>query len=97
MLLVVVMCLILSVGRTGKIKIGMSTALSGSLKEVGQDMRLGIETYFDRVNQTGGVKGNFLKLIVMAILIKVLSGSMKILVNEKTMKISSVISPIMTR
>ncbi len=47
-----------------ELKIGMSTALTGPLKEVGQDMRLGFAAYFDKINREGGVNGNTLKLIV---------------------------------
>lgn len=46
------------------LKIGMSTALFGSLKEVGRDMCLGFETYFDKINREGGINGHQLKLIV---------------------------------
>ncbi len=45
-------------------RIGMSTALSGPLEKMGQDMKDGIEAYFSRINQTGGIKGRQLRLIV---------------------------------
>ncbi len=50
--------------RGEELKIGMSTALSGPLKEVGSNMRLGYEMYFERINREGGVNGYTFKLIV---------------------------------
>jgi ABC-type branched-subunit amino acid transport system substrate-binding protein len=46
-----------------EIKFGISAAFSGSAKELGQNMRLGIETAFNAANATGGVFGRRLKLI----------------------------------
>jgi ABC-type branched-subunit amino acid transport system substrate-binding protein len=46
-----------------EILVGMSTALSGSAQNLGKGMKLGIETYFKKINSTGGVNGNTLKLI----------------------------------
>ncbi len=37
-----------------EIRVGMSTALSGPLQEVGQAMRTGVEVFFTRINQLGG-------------------------------------------
>ena len=47
-----------------EIRVGMSTALSGQLQEVGQAMATGVEVFFTRMNQLGGVNGQNLKLIV---------------------------------
>jgi len=46
------------------IKIGMTGVLTGPAAALGNDMRSGIESYFQRVNQHGGVKGHQLELIV---------------------------------
>jgi len=44
------------------IKVGMSTALSGPAQSLGKGMKTGIEVYFERINQEGGVHGRKLKL-----------------------------------
>jgi ABC-type branched-subunit amino acid transport system substrate-binding protein len=46
-----------------EIRFGMSAPFSGSVKEVGRQMKLGIETAFNRTNDTGGVDGRMLRLI----------------------------------
>lgn len=46
-----------------KILIGQSNAFSGALTELGREYTLGIKTYFDQVNQNGGVNGRKLELI----------------------------------
>jgi branched-chain amino acid transport system substrate-binding protein len=46
------------------IKLGMSAAMSGPAQSLGTDMRAGLESYFARVNQEGGVSGRPLELIV---------------------------------
>ncbi len=46
------------------IKIGMTTALTGPAAALGLDMRMGIESFFQGVNQQGGVNGRQLELIV---------------------------------
>ncbi len=46
-----------------EIKIGMSTALSGFNQALGQRVKLGVETYFQKINDAGGVNGHTLKLI----------------------------------
>ena len=46
------------------IKIGMSTALSGPAKALGQGMKAGVEAYFKKINQLGGIHGKKLELIV---------------------------------
>lgn len=48
-----------------KILLGMSTALSGPAKDLGQDMRLGVEAAFAEVNRAGGVNGRLLELIAL--------------------------------
>ncbi|WP_342752198.1 ABC transporter substrate-binding protein [Agarilytica rhodophyticola] len=47
----------------GEIKVGMSTALDGPAKALGQGVKLGVETYFNKVNASGGVNGNTLSLV----------------------------------
>ena len=42
---------------------GISAPFSGSAKELGQNMRLGIETAFNAVNASGGVYGRRLRLV----------------------------------
>ncbi|MCC9599307.1 ABC transporter substrate-binding protein [Stieleria sp. JC731] len=46
-------------------RIGMSAAFSGPASALGNGMRLGIETYFDYVNNRGGVHGRALELIAL--------------------------------
>jgi branched-chain amino acid transport system substrate-binding protein len=46
-----------------EIRFGMAAPLSGSAKELGRQMKLGIDTAFNRVNEAGGVEGRMLKLI----------------------------------
>ncbi len=50
--------------QAAEIKVGMSTALSGSAQALGQGMKRGIEAYFKQVNQSG-VNGNTLKLVAL--------------------------------
>ena len=45
-----------------EIRFGISAAFSGPAKELGQNMRLGIEAAFDAVNARGGVHGRMLRL-----------------------------------
>ena len=47
------------------IKLGMTTALSGPARELGVSMRLGIETYFRKINDEGGIGGRKLTLIAL--------------------------------
>lgn len=47
------------------IKIGMTTAITGPAAQLGLNMRIGIEAYFDIVNKQGGVAGKKLELIVL--------------------------------
>jgi branched-chain amino acid transport system substrate-binding protein len=48
-----------------EIRIGMSTALSGPSQALGIGMRLGVETYFQQINEEGGVFGRPLRLVVL--------------------------------
>ncbi|MCP4937085.1 MAG: ABC transporter substrate-binding protein [bacterium] len=50
--------------QAAEIKVGMSTALSGSAQALGQGMKRGIEAYFKQVNQSG-INGNTLKLVAL--------------------------------
>jgi ABC-type branched-subunit amino acid transport system substrate-binding protein len=46
-----------------EIRFGMSAPFSGAAKEVGRQMKLGIDVAFNRINDAGGVEGRKLKLI----------------------------------
>src|SRR5215475_2755909 len=46
-----------------EIRFGMSAPFSGAAKELGRQMKLGIETAFGMVNDAGGVHGRQIKLI----------------------------------
>ena len=48
-----------------EIKIGLSAALSGPTKNLGLNIKLGIETYFQQVNEHGGVSGRSIRLIAL--------------------------------
>jgi len=45
-----------------EIKFGMSAPFSGPAKELGRQMKLGIEAAFDRANDAGGINGRQLRL-----------------------------------
>jgi branched-chain amino acid transport system substrate-binding protein len=53
------------IANSNELTVGMTTALSGPAKALGQEMKLGVETYFNRTNKNGGVNGNILKLIAL--------------------------------
>ena len=46
-----------------EIRFGMAAPFSGPAKELGRQMKLGIDTAFNRVNDAGGVEGRMLKLV----------------------------------
>jgi branched-chain amino acid transport system substrate-binding protein len=46
-----------------EIRFGMSAPFTGPAKELGQQMKLGVETAFRRANETGGVHGRQLSLV----------------------------------
>ena len=46
-----------------EIRFGMAAPFSGAAKELGRQMKLGIDTAFNRINEAGGVEGRMLKLI----------------------------------
>jgi len=48
-----------------EIKIGMSTALTGAAKELGSEMKQGVDAYFNKINKDGGVNGINLRLIAL--------------------------------
>ncbi|RDH85499.1 MAG: ligand-binding receptor [endosymbiont of Escarpia spicata] len=50
--------------QAAEIKVGMSTALSGPAQALGQGMKMGVEAYFSKVNQSG-INGNTLKLVAL--------------------------------
>ena len=47
------------------ILIGQSSPFSGSNKELGDDIREGLQAYFKRTNEAGGVNGRTLELIAL--------------------------------
>lgn len=56
-------CVHAEVGITpSTVVVGQSAALTGPAKELGLDMRMGVQTYFDQVNKSGGVHGRKLVL-----------------------------------
>jgi branched-chain amino acid transport system substrate-binding protein len=46
-----------------EIRFGITAAFTGPVKERGRQMKLGIETAFNRVNDAGGVSGRMLRII----------------------------------
>jgi ABC-type branched-subunit amino acid transport system substrate-binding protein len=46
-----------------EIRFGVAAPFSGAAKELGRQMKLGIDTAFNRINEAGGVEGRMLKLI----------------------------------
>ena len=46
-----------------EIKFGIAAAFTGPTKELGRNMKLGIDTAFNRTNEAGGVEGRVLKLV----------------------------------
>jgi branched-chain amino acid transport system substrate-binding protein len=46
-----------------EIRFGMAAPFSGAAKELGRQMKLGIDAAFNRTNEAGGVEGRMLKLI----------------------------------
>ncbi len=48
-----------------EIRFGMAVPLTGATKELGRQMKLGVETAFAAVNDQGGVQGRQLRLVAM--------------------------------
>jgi branched-chain amino acid transport system substrate-binding protein len=48
-----------------EIVVGMSTALSGPSQALGTGMRIGVEAYFQKINEKGGVFGRRLRLVAL--------------------------------
>lgn len=48
-----------------EVRIGMSSALTGPLSEMGLSMQAGINAYFSKVNQRGGIQGQTLELLAL--------------------------------
>src|SRR5437899_2230304 len=46
-----------------EVRFGISAPFSGGAKELGRQMKLGIETAFNRVNDAGGIHGRQLRLV----------------------------------
>jgi branched-chain amino acid transport system substrate-binding protein len=51
-------------GQSGAIKIGVPTILSGRVAVLGQTSVGGLHTVFDKVNETGGINGRKIELVV---------------------------------
>lgn len=51
--------------KAGELTFGMSTALSGPAEALGQEMKLGMEAYFHKVNKEGGINDSLIKLIAL--------------------------------
>ena len=47
----------------GEIVLGMASAFTGANRELGRDMRTGVEAAFEAVNAAGGVHGRRLRLV----------------------------------
>ncbi len=60
-----VFLLSVSVAESKEIRVGMTTALSGPAGALGQGMKQGIEAYFHKINQAGGVNNKTLSLIAL--------------------------------
>ncbi len=54
-----------ALAQAGELKVGMSTALSGPAEALGQGVRLGVDAYFHKVNEAGGVNGHTLRLVAV--------------------------------
>src|SRR5205085_5533522 len=48
-----------------EVRFGMSAPFSGSAKELGRQMKLGVETAFNVINDAGGVHGRQIKLVAV--------------------------------
>ncbi len=60
----VVLQFLYSIHVNAEIRVGMTTPLSGPLHVLGKNALAGIEAYFHRVNENGGIQGQKLRLIV---------------------------------
>ncbi|MDQ7073121.1 MAG: ABC transporter substrate-binding protein [Gammaproteobacteria bacterium] len=49
---------------TESIKVGMTSALTGSSASLGHSMQAGIKSYFSTINSQGGINGRMLELLV---------------------------------
>ena len=47
------------------IRVGMSSALSGPSSSLGQNMKIGLETYFRKVNDKGGIYARKIELVAL--------------------------------
>lgn len=64
-----VICITVSHSTSGNdqspIKIGITTALTGPAQELGSEVKEGIELYFNKINESGGVNGRKVELIAL--------------------------------
>lgn len=63
--ILVMMILMVPASYAQVLKFGMSVPLTGPAKFLGWQMKTGVETYFKRVNNMGGIYGNTLKLVAL--------------------------------
>ena len=61
----IVFALLATTAYAADITIGQSTPLSGANGDLGNDIRNGAMAYFERVNASGGVNGNKIKLVTL--------------------------------
>ena len=82
---VVVLCCFFSIAMANDIRVGMSAALSGLNKDLGLQMKLGIELGFAEVNASGGINGRKINLISLDDAYKPLlaAANMRSLINEE--------------
>ena len=64
-LIITILLLSTSLLHSDEIRVGMSTALTGPAEALGKGMRLGIESYFHKVNAAGGINGQQIRLITL--------------------------------
>lgn len=62
---VVAMAMMMGQSQAEDIKVGMSTALSGPAAGLGSGIKLGVDSYFEKINKAGGVNGNKLVLVAL--------------------------------
>lgn len=48
-----------------EIQLGMSAAFSGTSRELGEELRVGLDTYFDFLNEQGGIHGRKVRLVAL--------------------------------
>lgn len=59
------LCAMAAAPQKDPIKIGMSTSLTGPNQQIGLEMKQGVDVYFAKVNESGGIDGRPLELIAL--------------------------------